>query len=110
MTTDTARKNSGAIANNFDKDKVQSEINLQVKVTKKFDQNRQEVKAEINKKIDQAKSENQAILDKQEGGIPLSREEEQQLAAYNKKLKTINSLVCWCVVGCCDFWTFIPNQ
>ena len=92
MTTDTARENSGAIANNFDKDKVQSEINLQIEVTKKFDQNRQEVKAEINKKIDQAKSENQAILDKQEGGIPLSREEEQQLAAYNKKVENYQQL------------------
>ena len=61
-------------------------------MTKKFDQNRQEVKAEINKKIDQAKSENQAILDKQEGGIPLSREEEQQLAAYNKKVENYQQL------------------
>ena len=92
MTIDTARENSGAIANNFDKDKVQSEINLQVEVTKKFDQNRQEVKAEINKKIDKAKSENQSILDKQEGGIPLSREEEQQLAAYNKKVENYQQL------------------
>lgn len=36
VTTDTALENSGALKNNFDKDKVQSEINLQVDVTKQF--------------------------------------------------------------------------
>ncbi|MFX4868883.1 hypothetical protein ABTB82_19145, partial [Acinetobacter baumannii] len=46
VTTDTARENSGALQNNFDKDKVQSEINLQMDVTKNFDANRQEAKAE----------------------------------------------------------------
>lgn len=39
VATDTARENSGAIANNFDKDKVLSEINLQVSVTKEFREN-----------------------------------------------------------------------
>lgn len=39
VTTDTARENSGALKNNFDKDKVQSEINLQMEVTKKFGEN-----------------------------------------------------------------------
>lgn len=68
MTTDTARENSGALKNNFDKDKVQSEINLQMDVTKQFDANRQEAKVEINKKIDDAKKENQAILDKEKNG------------------------------------------
>ena len=63
VTTDTARENSGALKNNFDKDQVQSEINLQVDVTKKFDGNRQEVKAEINKKLDEAiKAKDAGIL------------------------------------------------
>ncbi|MBK5648141.1 MAG: hemagglutinin repeat-containing protein, partial [Acinetobacter sp.] len=39
VTTDTARDNSGALKNNFDKEKVQSEINLQMDVTKKFGEN-----------------------------------------------------------------------
>ncbi len=56
VTTDTARENSGALKNNFDKDNVQSEINLQMEVTKNFDANRQEVKVEINKKIDEFKA------------------------------------------------------
>jgi hypothetical protein len=60
VTTDTTRENSGALKNNFDKDQVQSEINLQMDVTKRFDVNRQEAKAEINKKIDEAKKANEA--------------------------------------------------
>ncbi|WP_228270355.1 hemagglutinin repeat-containing protein [Acinetobacter colistiniresistens] len=39
VTTDTARENSGALNNVFDKDKVQKEINLQMDVTKKFGEN-----------------------------------------------------------------------
>ena len=60
VTTDTARENSGALQNNFDRDQVQSEINLQMDVTKKFDANRQEVRTEINKKLDEAKKANEA--------------------------------------------------
>lgn len=39
VTTDNAKENSGALKNNFDKDKVLSEINLQVSVTKEFREN-----------------------------------------------------------------------
>ncbi|MBJ9423247.1 hypothetical protein I5551_04300 [Acinetobacter seifertii] len=42
VTTDTTRENIVALQNNFDKDRVQSEINLQMDVTKNFDANRQE--------------------------------------------------------------------
>nr|WP_252717799.1 hemagglutinin repeat-containing protein [Acinetobacter soli] len=41
-STETAKENSGTIANNFDKDKVQREIGTQIAVTKRFDANRQE--------------------------------------------------------------------
>ena len=51
-TTDTVQANSGALANNFDKDSVQKEIGLQVAVTQQFDITRQGVKAEINKQVD----------------------------------------------------------
>ncbi len=60
VTTDTARENSGTLKNNFDKEKVQSEINLQMDVTKKFDANRQEVRTEINKRLDEAKKAKEA--------------------------------------------------
>ena len=61
VTTDTARENSGAIANNFDKDKVQSEINTQVEVTKKFDETRQGVKQEIYDYVDKKRAEAKEI-------------------------------------------------
>jgi hypothetical protein len=48
--TDTVALNSGHIANNYDAQAVQDEINLQVKVTQEFDKTRQGVKAEINEK------------------------------------------------------------
>ena len=56
-TTDTVQSNSGAIANNFDKEAVQKEIGLQVAVTQQFDTTRQGVKAEINKQIDGLQAE-----------------------------------------------------
>lgn len=71
VTTDTARENSGALNNVFDKDKVQKEINLQMDVTKKFDANRQEAKAEINQKIDQLKSEGKDASQWQKAGVLL---------------------------------------
>ncbi|MDH2634178.1 two-partner secretion domain-containing protein [Acinetobacter nosocomialis] len=92
VTTDTARENSGALQNNFDKDKVQSEINLQMDVTKNFDANRQEAKAEINKKIDDAKKDNQSIIDKQNQGLGLSKQEQDQLNAYNDKVENYQRL------------------
>jgi filamentous hemagglutinin len=49
-TTDTVALNSGHIANNYDAQAVQDEINLQVKVTQEFDKTRQGIKAEINEK------------------------------------------------------------
>ncbi|ENR2984638.1 hemagglutinin repeat-containing protein [Acinetobacter baumannii] len=92
VTTDTARENSGALQSNFDKDRVQSEINLQMDVTKNFDANRQEAKAEINKKIDDAKKENQSIIDKQKQGLDLSKQEQDQLKAYNNKVENYQRL------------------
>ena len=55
ITTETVADNSGALANIFDKDKVQAEIDLQVKVTQQFDRTRQDMKQIINKKIDEYK-------------------------------------------------------
>ncbi|HIW05932.1 MAG TPA: hypothetical protein H9889_01195 [Candidatus Ignatzschineria merdigallinarum] len=44
-------------ANIFDKEKVQAEIDLQVKVTQQFDRTRQDMKQIINEKIDKYKKE-----------------------------------------------------
>lgn len=56
-STETAKENSGAIANNFDKDKVQREIGTQIAVTKRFDENRQAAKQEVNTLSDAAKEQ-----------------------------------------------------
>ncbi|WP_343316500.1 hemagglutinin repeat-containing protein [Acinetobacter soli] len=56
-STETAKENSGAIANNFDKDRVQKEIGTQIAVTKRFDENRQAAKQEINTLSDTAKEQ-----------------------------------------------------
>ncbi|MDS7694834.1 VENN motif pre-toxin domain-containing protein [Acinetobacter soli] len=56
-STENAKENSGAIANNFDKDKVQKEIGTQIAVTKRFDENRQAAKQEINTLSDTAKEQ-----------------------------------------------------
>lgn len=55
--TDTVALNSGHIENNYDAQAVQDEINLQVRVSQQFDQNRQQAKAEINKEIDDLKKD-----------------------------------------------------
>ncbi|MDV7568602.1 hemagglutinin repeat-containing protein [Acinetobacter baumannii] len=61
VTTDTARENSGALQNNFDKDKVQSEINLQMDVTKNFDANRQEAGITVDNIVKALEVTGQAI-------------------------------------------------
>ncbi|BFU59172.1 MULTISPECIES: hypothetical protein [Rodentibacter] len=52
VTTESAVKNSGVLVNNFDKDRIQKELNTQLAVTQAFDSNRQEVKAELLDKAD----------------------------------------------------------
>ena len=64
VVTDTVDANSGHIDNNYDAQAVQDEINLQVRVSQKFDQNRQEAKAEINKAVDDAKKVKEDIAQK----------------------------------------------
>ena len=57
ITRETAQQLSGSLKNVFDKEAVQSELDLQVQVTQAFDQNRQAAKAEINKAHDTAKAQ-----------------------------------------------------
>ncbi|MBR1818974.1 MAG: hemagglutinin repeat-containing protein, partial [Neisseriaceae bacterium] len=63
LTIDNYAEHSGSLKNNFDKDKVQNEIDLQVKVTKEFRSNVQHFQAEQNKRKDElkAKLENNEI-------------------------------------------------
>ncbi|MCL4982957.1 hemagglutinin repeat-containing protein, partial [Neisseria meningitidis] len=61
VTTDNYAEHSGSLKNNFDKDKVQSEIDLQVKVTQEFDSNRKALRAEINKAADEKRQKAEDI-------------------------------------------------
>jgi hypothetical protein len=47
VTSDTAEANSGALKNNFDREKVEDEISLQVAVTQQFSQNVQYVTGKL---------------------------------------------------------------
>ena len=60
-TTDTVQANSGAIANNFDKDAVQKEVGLQVSVTQQFDTNQQAARAETRAKEQEIRNKAEAI-------------------------------------------------
>ncbi|WP_239365334.1 hemagglutinin repeat-containing protein [Snodgrassella communis] len=60
-TSDNYADKAGYLANNFDKDKVQEELDLQREVSQEFDQNRQELKKELlqqaRKKYEEAEEE-----------------------------------------------------
>ena len=89
-TTDQVQANTGAIANNFDKDAVQSEIDLQVKVTQQFDITRQQAKAEIG-------SIEQGYRDKAKEAIERGDfAEAERLDRLADDWQMIGSLVVWC--------------
>ena len=67
-TTDRVQANSGAIANNFDKDVVQSEIDLQIKVTQQFDTTRQQAKTIVNTKLEALNKDIKALEDAKTAG------------------------------------------
>ena len=86
-TTTEVQANSGAIANNFDKDAVQSEIDLQVKVTQQFDKNRQAVKKDIYAAVKEKQDEARRIRLNENDGY--DTDESRQLDAEAEKLKNI---------------------
>ena len=84
-TTDQVQANSGAIANNFDKDAVQSEIDLQIKVTQQFDTTRQQAKTIVNQQIDGLNKQ----VDKAKEALkqnPLDEKAAQQLVDANNAI------------------------
>ena len=86
-TTTEVQANSGAIANNFNKDAVQSEIDLQVKVTQQFDKNRQAVKKDIYAAVKEKQDEARRIRLNENDGY--DTDESRQLDAEAEKLKNI---------------------
>ncbi|HDL5699810.1 TPA: hemagglutinin repeat-containing protein [Mannheimia haemolytica] len=57
ITTETAESRSGKLENNFDKTKLQKELNYQVKATQEFDKNRKEVTNYIYSKAEEARAD-----------------------------------------------------
>ncbi|EFH21704.1 hypothetical protein NEIPOLOT_02502 [Neisseria polysaccharea ATCC 43768] len=60
VTTDTARQHSGSLKNVFDKDRVQSELDLQRTVSQDFSKNVQQANTEINQHLDKLKADKEA--------------------------------------------------
>ena len=86
-TTTEVQAKRGAIENNFDKDAVQSEIDLQVKVTQQFDKNRQTVKKDIYAAVKEKQDEARRIRLSENDGY--DTDESRQLDAEAEKLKNI---------------------
>ncbi|TCP94918.1 filamentous hemagglutinin [Cricetibacter osteomyelitidis] len=82
IMTENAAENSGVLTNNFDKDRVQKELNTQVKVTQEFDKNRQDIKAELLAKADKLFAE--AKLERyKNGGNETEKSKELENQAHN---------------------------
>lgn len=98
VSTETAKENSGALKNNFDKDKVQQEINLQVSVTQQFDTNRQEAKQQLYAIVDQKKAEATEIR-KANGGYDTDASKQLDLEANQ-----LNEITRWVDIGLGAVW------
>lgn len=82
-STDTAQQNSGALANSFDANAVQKELDLQMSVTQAFDQNRQEAKAELYGRA-QAKADEAHAVRMANGGV-----DTEESKALDKEATTL---------------------
>ena len=74
-TTTQVQANTNALKNNFDAGAVQSELDIQVGVTKSFSETRQEVKAHINSYIDEANT----ILDNPYASLEQKQQAQETL-------------------------------
>jgi filamentous hemagglutinin len=61
ITSDNYADKAGYLANNFDKDKVQEELDLQREVTQEFDQNRKELRDTLHKIADSKRQQAESI-------------------------------------------------
>ncbi|BFU61415.1 MULTISPECIES: hemagglutinin repeat-containing protein [Rodentibacter] len=77
VTTETAQANSGKLDNQFDKDKVLKELNVQVKVTKDF---RENAFSTINAYVEPKQAELRAKIKE-------AKTEEEKTALYNEIYK-----------------------
>ncbi|WP_421522854.1 VENN motif pre-toxin domain-containing protein [Neisseria yangbaofengii] len=83
--SETAEQNSGRLNNIFDKERVQSEIDLQRKVSQEFSKNVQEARTEINRKAEGYKALAKAAEDKAAQAL-----QNGDLNAYREAVQTAN--------------------
>ncbi|HDR1027181.1 hemagglutinin repeat-containing protein [Pasteurella multocida] len=92
-TLENAVANSGKLAQNFDKDKVQAELDLQRNVTQKFDQNRQDLKAQLYAKVDEKRAKATEIRRNNQG---YDTEESKRL---DQEANSLDETVRWVDMG-----------
>ncbi|AZI13983.1 hypothetical protein [Avibacterium paragallinarum] len=91
ITTDTAEQHTGKLAQNFDKERLQKELDLQRDVTQDFDRNRQDVKNELYAIVDK-KRENATLIRKINGGYDtgLSIQLDNEAADLDEKVRWLD--------------------
>ncbi|SUT90267.1 Uncharacterised protein [[Actinobacillus] rossii] len=91
VTTESAVENSGKLEQNFDKEQLQKELNTQLEVTQRFDQNRQELKAEYYATIDKKREEATEIRRKNGGyDTESSKKLDQETNDLNEQIRWID--------------------
>ncbi|WP_165091203.1 VENN motif pre-toxin domain-containing protein, partial [Neisseria yangbaofengii] len=83
--SETAEQNSGRLNNIFDKERVQSEIDLQRKVSQEFSKNVQSATGEINQKLD-------TLKEQKEKGIISEAEYREKIGNWQKGKVLLNSI------------------
>ena len=82
LTVENYAQNAGYLANNFDKEKVQNEIDLQVKVTQEFGNNLKQLDRLQNERLDKLKAQKDAgEIDEQEYNRQAETIQNQKLIA-----------------------------
>lgn len=98
VTTDTAERHSGSLKNTFNKEAVQSELDLQREVTQEFDKTRQGVKQELYAVVDSKRA--QATKERlKNGGY-----DNDKSRALNKEANELDEKIRWLDAGLGLVW------
>ena len=92
VNSDNLDKSTGFIGNNFDKNKVQREIDLQVSVTKEFSQNVRQAGQELNTWQDSLEKENKEIKKELADGDITDERQADLINKLNKNNANIENI------------------
>ena len=92
VNSDNLDKSTGFIGNNFDKNEVQSEIDLQVSVTKEFSQNVRQAGQELNTWQDSLEKENKEIKKELADGDITDERQADLINKLNKNNANIENI------------------